>query len=659
MARGSLSMKRFYQVPHFWIILAIMCIGALVYYADQLPIYQSATNLFPVELARYSTYRILSIIPVAYAAFVFRLRGGVITAVFISSALLPRAILLSEQVSEAATETVAFFFIGLLVSWLIHRQQRAFHQLENTQQELQANVQVIKSNMRRLATLNQISSTVSESLELSHVLSNAIDNVADIMQADVAWIFLLDEETGELALAAHRGSSEELSQGVDRLRLGEGFNGSVAQSGQPLFVEDASKDPRLTREVVSKFELHSTLIVPLSSKRKVNGTLCIAMHGYRQFQPEEVELLTAIGNQIGVAVENAHLYQQQQITAQQLRISEERYRGLFENSSDAIFICSNAARIISVNSACEELTGYTQKELTSIAIYELFSGVSREKVRQLFSEKIARVTVGGTEDVRLTRKNGTEAYIELRISPLLKSNEVIGLQVIAQDVTEEMQLRQNMEYYITQVTRAQEDERLRISRELHDDTAQVLATLSRGLDSLITGEKKLAKPVIERLDKLHEMADSALEGVRRYSQDLRPSILDDLGLVPALEWLIADLKKGCGVATKVSITGSRRRLAPEMELTVFRIAQEVLSNIRRHSQASAVTMTLDFGADALTLIISDNGQGFDMPQRTSDLAQSGKLGIIGMRERARLIGGTLIVQPEIGAGTTVTLRIPS
>ncbi len=651
-------MKNVYRVPHFWIILAIMLFGALIYYADRIPLVQSIIPQAPIELARYSTYRILSIIPVAYAAFVFGLRGGVITAVFISLALLPRAVFFSTQVSEAVIETVAFFFIGLLVSWLIHRQQRAVYQLENIRLELQETVQVIKDNVRSLSALNRISSTVSESLELSTVLSNAIDNVIDVMQADVAWIFLLDEETGELVLSAHRGTAEELAQGVDRLKLGEGFNGRVAQSGQHLFVEDASQDSRLTREVVSKFKLHSTLIVPLSSKRKVNGTLCTAMYNYRQFQPEEVELLTAIGNQIGVAVENAHLYQQQQVTAQQLRISEERYRGLFENSTDAIFICSTTARIISVNRACEQLTGYTLKELTATVIYDLFSGENKEKIKQLFSEKLEQVPIGGIEEARLNRKDETEAYVELRVSPLLRRNQIIGLQVIAQDVTEERQLRQNMEYYIKQVTRAQEDERLRISRELHDDTAQVLATLSRGLDSLITGEKKLMKPVIERLAKLHEMADSALEGVHRFSQDLRPSILDDLGLVPALEWLITDLEKSYEIATKVGITGSRRRLAPETELTVFRIAQEVLSNVRRHSRASAVEMTLDFGADALTLVISDNGQGFDMPERTSDLALSGKLGIIGMRERARLIGGTLIVQSELGVGTTVTLRIP-
>jgi PAS domain S-box-containing protein len=654
-----LLVKKIYRVPHFWAILAIMTFGAILYYADHIPWLQTMLPQAPFQLARYSTYRILSIIPVAYAAFVFRWQGGVISAVLIGLALLPSAILFSSPVSAAVTETIAFFLISLLVTWLIHRQQHAVRQLEKAQEELQSNVKVIKENEKRLSALNRISSTVSESLELNTVLSNAIDNVVDVMQADVSWIFLLDEKSGELTLATHRGSSEELARGIDKLKLGEGFNGRVAESGQPLFVEDASQDPRLTREVVSKFKLRSTLIVPVSSKGKVNGTLCIAMYRYRHFQPEEVELLTAMGNQIGVAVENAHLFQQQQITAQQLRISEERYRGLFENSSDAIFVCSTAARIISVNQACEQLTGYTQKELTSIAIYELFSGDSREKIKSLFSENLEQAPVGGIEDARLTRKNATEAYLELKVSPMLRRNMVIGLQIIAQDVTEEKQLRRNMEYYIKQVTRAQEDERLRISRELHDDTAQVLATLSRSLDSLVTGEKNLKKATVERLKKLHEMANSALEGVRRFSQDLRPSILDDLGLVPALEWLISDLEGSYGITTRVEISGSRRRLTPEIELTVFRIAQEVLSNIRRHSQASSVAMSLDFGADALTLIIKDDGQGFNIPQRTSDLALSGKLGIIGMRERARLIGGTLIVQSELGAGTTVTLRIPS
>ena len=572
-------MKHFYRVPHFWVILVIMTCGAVIYYLDRIPWLQTVFSDASFQFARYSTYRILSIIPVAYAAFIFRWKGGLIVAVFVALSLLPRAIFFSSQTSEAITETMAFFFISLLVIWLIHRQQRALDQTEQFKEDLENNFEVIKENEKRLDSLNRISSTVSESLELETVLNNAIDNVVDVMQADVAWIFLLDEKSVELALAVHRGSSEELVRGVDRLKVGEGFNGRVAQTGQPLFVENASRDPRLTREVVSKFELHSVLIIPLSSKKKVNGTLCIAMRSYRQFAPEEVELLTNMGNQIGVAVENANLYQQQQITTQQLRISEERYRGLFENSSDAIFICSTTARIISINQACEELTGYALKELTDTAIYDLFPVDSKDNVKQLFSEKMGPVPRVGFEEARLLKKNGMKAYVELRVSPILRANQIIGMQVIAEDVTEEKQLRQNMEYYVKQITRAQEDERLRISRELHDDTAQVLATLSRDLDSIILKEPTLKKTAIERLKELHEMADSALQGVRRFSQDLRPSILDDLGLVPALEWLIANLERDQEISTNVNIVGDNLRLSPEIELTVFRIAQEVMSNI--------------------------------------------------------------------------------
>ena len=635
-----------------------MSCGAIIYYFDRIPWLQTTFSEVPFQFAQYSTYRILSVIPVAYAAFIFRWRGGVIAALLIALLLLPRVLFFSDQMSEAVTETIAFFFIGLLVTWLIHQQQRALDQAERLKEELGKDVEVIKENEKRLDALNRISSTVSESLDLETILNNAIDNVVDVMQADVAWIFLLDEKSSELSLAVHRGSSEELARGVDRLKIGEGFNGRVAQTGEPLFVENASKDPRLTREVVSKYALHSVMIVPLNSKKIVNGTFSIAMYSYRQFTPEEVELLINMGNQIGVAIENANLYKQQQIITRQLRVSEERYRGLFENSSDAIFVCTTTARIISINQACEELTGYTPSELVDTSIYELIPVDSRDKVRQFFSEKIGQALRVDIDEAQLLKKNGMKAYVDLRISPILRGNQIIGMQVIAEDVTQEKQLRKNMEYYIKQITRAQEDERLRISRELHDDTAQLLATLSRDLDSMIMDKSTIEQPVIERLEKLHEMAENALSGVRRFSQDLRPSILDDLGLVPALEWLTAALQDDQKVSTSVNLVGDSRRLSPEIELTVFRITQEVISNIRRHANATFVELTLDYSEDALTLIVNDNGQGFSVPERTSDLAMSGKLGIIGMRERARLVGGTLIVQSEKDAGTTVTLRVP-
>ena len=157
-------MKKIYRVSHFWIILAIMTLGAMVYYADHIPWLQTLLPEAPFQVARYSTYRILSIIPVAYAAFVFRWQGGIVPAVLVGLALLPRAILFSTSVSAAVSETIAFFLISLLVTWLIHRQQHTLQQLEQVKETLQVNVKVIKDNEKRLSSLNRISSTVSETL---------------------------------------------------------------------------------------------------------------------------------------------------------------------------------------------------------------------------------------------------------------------------------------------------------------------------------------------------------------------------------------------------------------------------------------------------------------------------------------------------------------
>ncbi len=650
-------MVKYLRSPHFWIILTIMLFGALFYYADRIPILEDIVAQPPFQFLQYSTYRILSLTPVAYAAFVFRWRAGVITAVIVGLALLPRAILQNIQ-AEAISETIAFFFIGLLVTWLIHRQQKTVEQLVNTQEELQNNVRVIRESEKRLSAINRMASTISATLDLDTVLNNAIDNVVDVMQADAAWIFLRDEEKPELVLATSRGAPEELSRGLDHIKLGEGFNGRVAATGEPLFIEDASSEPTLTRDIVKDFHMHATLIVPIMSKQEVNGTLCIGMFGERQFNPQEKELLSALGHQIGIALENARLYRQQQHITQQLRQSEEEYRGIFENSSDALFVCSTSARIVSANRAALQLTGLTLEELQKVTFVELLDEQDRQVVQDLFPLEVESLPTGSIGEVTVIRRDGFDAVLELKVSPLFRRGKISGIQIIAQDVTEEKKLRRNMEYYIKQVTRAQEDERLRIARELHDDTAQLLANLSRSLNTIVKGDDSCNIEVLRKLEKLQETADSALEGVRRFSQDLRPSILDDLGLVPALEWLITDLEKHQGITTSFSVEGERSRLAPETELTIFRITQEALSNIRRHSGATEVKLRLKFTNDALTVSLSDNGRGFAIPEHTSDLAKTGRLGMIGMRERARLINATLKIDSETGKGTRVTLRAP-
>ena len=537
-------LKKVFSNPGFWLILALLVLITIPHYAEVLkhPAFVSAL-MSKLGLERHAFERILYLAPIVWAGFLFGSGGAFITSLVALALMLPRIILVSLYPLDALFETFAVFIVGnvLAVSFNALRKEREYRtQLEIAHQELQANVQAIKENEKRLASINQISGTISQSLELSQVLGTAIDNVVDVMKVDAAWMFLLNETLGELQLAAHRGISEEFARGVDKLKLGEGLSGRVAQSGEPMVVEDASTDPRLSRDVVIKYNIHSMLVVPLSSKGKVNGTLCLGMCGYRQFQREEIELLITIGNQIGVAIENARLYQSQQEVAEQLR-----------------------------------------------------------------------------------------------------------------------RMQENLRFYLHQVTKAQEEERKRISHELHDETIQALVALSRQVDTIASGDKGLPEEYRHQLEEIWQQTNDIIKEVRRLSQDLRPAALDSLGLLPALEWLASEVTSYSGIETKVKVRGEQRRLPEEMELVLFRITQESLRNVWRHSQASKAEIKVDFEPGITRITVSDNGKGFSLPDKIDGLARDGKLGLAGMKERAQLIGGTLTVQSSPGKGTSITIESPA
>jgi signal transduction histidine kinase len=533
--------------PHFWLIVAMFAIGIVLHYPEQI-LNTSSPSLFAfLGLTRHAVERIYFLLPISCAGFFFGIKAGLASLAVALIIMLPRVFLsLSLYPSDALLETGGVIVIGGLVNFWFEGykrekedRQQMLSNLEEAQQELQSHIQVIKINEGRLATLNEVAAIISQSLELEDVLNAAADKVKEVMGLEVVLIFLLDEVNEQLELKTHRGISKEFAVGLKGLKVGEGLNGQVAQTGKPLLIDNAAQDPRLTREIVKQEGVQSALIVPLKAKGKVVGTASVAGYGSRQFLDEEVEMLTTIGNQIGIAIDNARLYEKTQLMA-----------------------------------------------------------------------------------------------------------------------NTEKQMRENLRFYLQQVTRAQEEERRRIARELHDDTTQNLVALSRRLDSLISTSDYLSPKDVTRLEELRQETDRISDGVHRFSQDLRPSILDDLGLLPALEWLTSDISKHFGIAIGVAVLGSLRRPSPEIELVLFRIAQESLRNMWKHSEASRAWVTVEFGSDKINLTVQDNGKGFKLPEKIEGLASTGKLGLAGMQERAHLIGGTLTLQSKPGEGTTVMVEIP-
>ena len=649
--------------PGFWLILVVLVLITLSHYREifELPAFLTyiISNL---GLDRHAFERILYLAPIVWAGFLFGWKGSVVTSLVALACMLPRAISISPYPADALFEASAVFIVGnvLAISFNALRKEREYRsQLEVTRQELQDHVQVIQENEERLAALHQISSTVSQSLELSQVLNSAIDSVIDVMQVDIALVFLLDEEAGELALAAHRGVSAKFVQGMGKLKLGEGFNGRVAETGEPLYVEDASQDPGLSKVVVRREGIHSQLIVPLKSKGKVVGTLCVAARRQRQVLPEELELVTAIGNQIGVAVENARLFRQQQEVAEELRASEQRYRELFENARDAIWLHDLEENIVAANQACTTLTGYSLEELSGIKAGNLFAEGCVGNIKDMENPLLNGEALGNLSEAKIIRKDGTEAFVQLSTNPVFGDGQIVGFQHIARDVTEQKRMQENLRFYLKQVTRAQEEERKRISRELHDDTIQALVVLSRQLDACASREAGLSQDNHLRLEELRQQTNNIIQGIRRLSQDLRPAALDRLGLMPALEWLASDVAEYSGIATKVNVLGTEHRLPEEIELVLFRTTQEALRNVWRHSQATEAEITVEFDEKKTRITVSDNGKGFNLPRALGDLSRDGKLGLAGMQERTQLVDGTLTAQSQLGHGSSITVEVPT
>jgi PAS domain S-box-containing protein len=340
-----------------------------------------------------------------------------------------------------------------------------------------------------------------------------------------------------------------------------------------------------------------------------------------------------------------------------LRVSVERYRSVVESANDAIISIDSTGNIIFWNPAAEAIFGHSASEMIGrqleLVVPERLRAGLRQALTHLLSTHNSAAIQKTTELVGL-RKDGSEVPVEHSIATWQAEGETFYTAII-RDITERKWVEENIQIYIDEITRTQEKERERIARELHDETIQNLATLLLDIEALSTHITQLPDDDLKHLEQIRERIEATMEGVRRFSFELRPGVLDQLGLLPAIGSLVEGMSGR--VDTRVEIIGTERRLPPEVELALFRIAQEALVNLRKHSSAEKAVVQIEFTRNKVRLDVTDNGRGFTLPERLSDLDSKSNLGILGMRERAYLVGGSFSIHTEVGSGTTVTVEV--
>jgi len=405
---------------------------------------------------------------------------------------------------------------------------------EGLEQKVKERTDELQRQAEKLATLNTLATTVSQSLNLREVLRSALDEVLVLMKLEAGWVVLQDGQREGLDLLASHGLPEKVTLTQVQCILNQSICSEVLELGQPRVVCNALEHACPSAEYLRQEGLTFRVCVPLRSKDRILGVMTLfggLSNGQQELTEDTLEMLIAIGRQIGIAVENASLY--------------------------------------------EEL-----------------------------------------------RQKGT-------------------LQ------------RQLLERVIT----VQEEERKRIARELHDQTGQSLTSLIMTLKVL--EEASSPQRARAHIGELRDMVVQVLKGVHDLALQLRPSVLDDLGLPAALRHYLRGYEDRFRLPVDLQILGlDRERLAPEVETALYRIVQEALTNVARHSRAHSVSVLLERRGASMKLIVEDDGQGFDVARVMGSGPHEGNLGLYGMRERASLLDGTLTIESTPGAGTTVFVEIP-
>jgi len=336
--------------------------------------------------------------------------------------------------------------------------------------------------------------------------------------------------------------------------------------------------------------------------------------------------------------------------------SEQEYRAVFLAAPDGILITDRAGVIRDANPAAEEMFGFSRRELVGeeveLLVPEELRRTHREH-RERYVEDPHPRPMGIGMELRGRRKDGSTFPVEISLSPFERSDAPLVVATV-RDVSQRQRLRR----FGTGTLRAAEEERRRLARELHDDTAQQLASaLLRLRVAQATDDEERRSEI---LDELREEILRTAESVRRIARGLRPPALEDVGVVAAVRGHVRGLRE----TTEIEVALEEEEAGAALEaglgeaekLALYRVVQEALSNAVRHSDAERIVVRLGIDREQIRVEVVDDGRGFD--RRAVEGDEGRGLGLIGMRERAALVGGTFEVETEPGSGTRIRVEIP-
>ena len=362
----------------------------------------------------------------------------------------------------------------------------------------------------------------------------------------------------------------------------------------------------------------------------------------------QIGIVVAVAIFVGQRVDRErHARQEAERRERERRSSEERYRGLFDNASEAVLLIDRAGVITEANAAAARLLGQPIEILRGSPLGMLAGNGLRQQLAGDRPREVVALRSGAGD-----RTTWVEPIV---CSPRVEPDGGEQLQVMLHDVTSRYQRQQDLEEYTRRIIAAREEEQRRIGRELHDGPLQSLVLVWRKLDLLDAAGPEDRRAVVAAA---RDLAEQTADELRRIARALRPSVLDDLGLTVALKSEANALDQRSPMAVRFERVGSERRLEPQIELMLLRVAQEALHNAERHAVAGNVLVRLAFDTRTVRLLVRDDGRGLDRVPSAAELLSTGRLGLVGMQERAHLAGAEFQARSLPAGGTSIEVVVP-
>jgi PAS domain S-box-containing protein len=514
---------------------------------------------------------------------------------------------------------------------------------------------------------------LTENLSLDIVLETLLDYLSRLVPYDSANVMLRDPDSKFVvsALRRYEGFQDvEITRSLSFDASANPILARICETKQTYLVRDTDKEAGWEHRDGAD-HVRNWMGVPLVASGKVIGLYSVDKVEPDFFQPEHARLAESLAARAASAIQNAQLFEQSQRYVAELeeriaerkqveaalRESEERYRELFENARDAIYVHDLDGNYVSINRAAERLSGYTRDEIIGHKFTEFIVPDHARYVRNNFCTKLAKKGET-TYEVDVIAKDGHRVPVEVSSRAIYENGELVGVQGMARDITERKLAQDALQMFSRQLIEAQEDERRRIARELHDQIGQVLTAVKMNLHTMqrVCQPSESGSYIKDNI----EAVDEALRLVRDLSIELRPPVLDDLGLATALRWYVDRYanRTGLQVEVEIELVDENERFSREVETACFRIAQEALTNVVRHAQASHVIVQLAKEASTLLLSVKDDGVGFDAENLRKEAPHAATLGLVSMQERALVAGGTIKIDSTTSVGTEVRLLLP-